>query len=155
MNKWNFQVEKSPKEISKILESSLGGGNRYALKMNYDNKNLLKFKIRKRVLLAFEIIAQNNIIVNGKIFKANPQNETNVEISFSLHPLAKLVLYVHIILGLSFLVAMTFKLSSNPYMFLIGAILLAIGILFGLHFQKVFNTHVQEYKLLLSKVLEI
>ena len=44
MKKWNFQIKSSPKEISKKLESSLGGGKRFALNMNYDKENWVKFK---------------------------------------------------------------------------------------------------------------
>lgn len=154
MKKWNFQVQSNPKEISEKLESSIGGAKRFVFDMNYDKDNLVKFKIRKRLLLAFEMMAQNNIIVNGKIFKAGPKNKTDVEISFTHHPFSKLLIFVHILLGLGFIAAIILKASSNVYMLVFGGILLVIGFLLALHLKRDFNKNVREYKLLISKVLK-
>ena len=101
MQKWNFKVKSDPKEIGKKLESSLGGTNRFVLSLDKEEINSINFKIRKRLLLAFEINSQNNIIVNGTISKAS-HNNTNVEVSFTQHPLSKLLMYGHIVLGLVF-----------------------------------------------------
>lgn len=155
MKAWNFQVKSSPKEISKKIESSLGGAKKFVLNMDYDKNNLVKFKIRKRVLLAFEINSQNTIIVNGEIFKARTKNETDVEISFTQHTFSKLLIFVHIILGLGFLAALILEESSNSYMFIVGGIILAMGILLWLHLQKNFDKNVQEYKILISEILEV
>ena len=155
MKTWNLQVENSPNEIIKKLESSLGHVSDFVLKMNSNRKDFVKFKIRKRVLLAFEINAQNNIVVSGEISKANDKNETDVDISFTEHPLSKLLIYGHIILGLLFLMLLILKASSNSYMLLIGGILIVIGILLGLHLKRNFDRNVQEYKTLISGILEI
>lgn len=155
MKAWNFQVSSDPKEISRKLDSSLGSTNRFVFKANSGKKDLVKFRIRKRMLLAFEINTQNNLIVNGKIFKVNPENKSDVEISFALHPLSKLLLYGHIILGLGFLAAVILKFSTNSYMFILGGILLAIGIIGWLHLQRVFDKQIQEYKTLISEILEL
>jgi len=122
MKDWNFQVKNSPKEISKKLESSLGSANRFVLNMNYDKINIVKFKIRKRLLLPFEINTQNNIIVKGKISKTH--TETDVEVSFTQHPLSKLLMYGHLILGLGFLTTIILEFSNNSYKYLISGILL-------------------------------
>lgn len=155
MKEWNFQVKNSPKWISKKLESSLGSAHKFALKTNLDNRNNVKFKLRKRLLIPFEISAQNNIIVTGKLFKTDTDNETSIKIFFTQHPLTRLLIYGHIALGLGFLVGMFLEISSNSYMYLVGGILLAIGVLFKLHYQKDFRKNVQEYKILISNILDI
>lgn len=155
MEEWNFQVKNKPEEISKKLETSLGNVDKFVLNMNSDKSNIVKFKLRKRLLLPFEINTQNNIIVNGRIFKTNTENDTDIEVYFTQHPLSKLLIYGHIALGLGFLVGMFLKISSNSYMYLIGGILLAIGVLFKLHYQKDFRKNVQEYKTLISRILDI
>ncbi len=152
MKDWNFQVKNSPKEISKKLESSLGSANRFVFNMNCDKINIVKFKIRKRLLLPFEINTQNNIIVKGKISKTH--TETDVEVSFTQHPLSKLLMYGHLILGLGFLATIILEFSNNSYTYLISGILLAIGILLGIHLKKNFDKNVQEYKKLISEILK-
>ncbi len=154
MIRWNFQAKNSPKEISEKLESSLGRANIFALKEK--KKNSVKFRIRKRALVGLDNInAQNKVILNGKIFQIDTENGSNVEISFTKHPLLKLVLYGHIILILGFLAALIFKLSSNMYIFIVGGILLAVGILIVLHVEKEFDKNVQEYKAIISRILDI
>ncbi len=155
MKEWNFQVKSSPKEVSKKLDSSLGARNLFVLNLSYGKQDSVKFKLRKRVLLAFELISQNNIIVNGKIIKTEAENQTDVKIFFTLHPLSKLLLYSHFVLGLLFLAAMTLQINSSSYNLIIGGLLLIIGVLYKLHLQKVFNKHVQEYKTLISEVLSL
>jgi hypothetical protein len=154
MNAWNFQVKNSPKEISKKLESSLGNANKFVLSFNFDKINLVKFKLRKRLLLPFEINTQNNIIVNGKISKKHPGNQTIVEVSFTQHPLAKLLMYGHIVLGLGFLAVVILELYSSSYLYLITGILLSIGILLGIHLKKNYDRNVIEYKILISEILD-
>lgn len=154
MKRWNFQVNNSPEEISDKLKSSFGRTQRFAFSIKSDEHPRVKFSLRKRVLLAFEILTQNNLIAVGKIFRTNPGKKTDVEINFRLHPLSKLVLYTHIVLGLGLLAGMIFEKYNDPYTPLIGGTFLAIGILFWLHLQKVFKKHVQEYKTLISEILE-
>ncbi|MEP6260341.1 MAG: DUF423 domain-containing protein [Gillisia sp.] len=154
MKDWNFQVKNSPKEISEKLESALGGANRFVLNMNYDKINPAKFKIRKRLLLPFEINTQNNIIVKGEISKKHTGNKTEIDVSFTQHPLSKLLMYGHIILGLGFLAAIILEYSNNTYTYLIGGILISIGVLLGIHLKKNFDKNVQEYKKLISEILE-
>lgn len=152
MKDWNFQVKNSPKEVSEKLESVLGSAKRFVFNINDDKINPAKFKLRKRLLLPFEINTQNNIIVNGKLSKEH-RNKTDIKISFTQHPLSKLLMYGHIILGLSFLAAIILEYSNNSYAYLIAGILIAIGILLGLHLNKNFDKNVQEYKKLISEIL--
>ena len=121
--------------------------------MNDDKLNLENFKIRKRLLLPFEINKQNNIIVNGKITRIDPGKGTGIKVSFSQHPLSKLIMYGHIILGLGFLVAIILEYSNNSYTYLIAGILLAIGALLGFQLKINFDKNVQEYKKLISETL--
>ena len=153
MKKWSFQVKNSPIEIRQKLESSIGNANRFALNINDNKQNLVNFKIRKRLLLPFEINTQNNIIVNGKIKKTNPRKGTGVEVSFSQHPLSKLLMYGHIILGLGFLAAIILEYSNNSYTYLIAGILLTIGAFLGFQLKMNFDKNVEEYKKLISEIL--
>ena len=154
MKAWNFQVNNDPKEVRRRLESSLGGTKKFVFKVNSDIKEPVKFKIRRRMLLGFEINTQNNLIVNGKLFKVDPENKTDVKIDFQLHPLSKVLLYGHLILGLGLLSGMVLEYSSDTYMWIIGGILLATGILIGFHLKKEVEKQVQEYKILISEILE-
>ncbi|MCH4822779.1 DUF423 domain-containing protein [Gramella lutea] len=153
MKKWSFQVKNSPIEIRQKLESSIGNANRFVLNINDDKLNLVNFKIRKRLLFPFEINTQNNIIVNGKIKKTNPTKGTGVEVSFSQHPLSKLLMYGHIILGLGFLAAIILEYSNNSYTYLIAGILLTIGAFLGFQLKMNFDKNVEEYKKLISEIL--
>ncbi|MGI0105141.1 DUF423 domain-containing protein [Salinimicrobium sp. WS361] len=154
MKDWNFQVNTSPEEISKKLESSLGDRNRFVFKTSREKIDSVKFKIRKRLLLAFEVNVQNNIIVNGTILRREPNTATNVEISFTHHPLAKLLMYGHVILGLGLLAGIIFELNSSSYVYLVVAILLITGILTGMHLKSNFNKNVEDYKKLIGEILE-
>lgn len=155
MKKWNFQVRSNPTEITEKLESSFGGTDRFALEIDLNKKDDIKFKLRKRISVAFDNISQNRIIVNGAIFKAANKNGTDVAISFTHHPLLKFFWYGIIILGLGFLIALFFKSSDNLYVFIAGGILLAVGFSFKLHHQKEFEKNVQEYKAMFARILEI
>src|SRR5690606_14802186 len=133
MKAWKFKVNNSPKELSEKLASSLGTGNRFVLDLDHDKKNLVQFKLRKRMLLAFEIMARNNIIVNGNIMSAASSNEADVELSFTHHLLLKFLIFVHGLLGLGFLVALILDKSNSPYMLLVGGILIGLGFFLWLH----------------------
>lgn len=149
-----FRSKNSPKETFRKLESSLGRANIFVL--NKNNNNLVKFRMRKRLFpIGWDIDAQHKIVLNGKIFQVNNENGSNVEIYFTKHPLLKLVFYSHIILILGFLAALIFKFSSSMYIFIVTGILLAVGILIRLHVEKGFDKNVQEYKTLISEILEV
>ncbi|WP_029038196.1 hypothetical protein [Salinimicrobium xinjiangense] len=154
MRIWNFQVSSDPVEVSRRLESAFGGTKRFVFRVNSEKKKPVKFKIRKRMLLGFEINTQNNLIVTGKLFKVDSEDKTDVKIAFMLHPLSKVLLFGHLILGLGLLAGMVLEYSSNAYMWIIGGILLATGLLIGLHLKKEVEKQVQEYKILISGILE-
>ena len=155
MKKWTFQVRSNPTEITQKLESSFRGTDRFALDMDTNKKDEIRFKLRKRISVAFDNNSQNRIIVNGAMFKADNGNGADVAISFAQHPLLKFFWYGVIILGLGFLVALFFKSSDNLYVFIAGGILIAVGVSFKLHHQKEFEKNVQEYKTMIARILEI
>ena len=96
----------------------------------------------------------NKIIVKGKILKTNTENETNIEISFTQYFLWKLVIFTHMFLGLGLLIAIFSGISNSPSLFIVGVILLVIGIVLWIAVQKKFEKDIQEYKTLISKILE-
>src|SRR5690606_34783201 len=134
---------------------SLGHADRFVLNLKSNKIDIVKFKIHKRILVALENSSQNRIIVNGKVSKTDSANETDVEISFTPHPLLKLLWFGTIILGLGFLAGIFLKLNSNSYVIILGGLLLAIGIFLWLHHKKEFGKNVQEYKTMISRILEI
>ena len=58
-------------------------------------------------------------------------------------------------LGLGFLIAIVLAISSNVYMIIPGGILLAVGIVTWIAVQKKFEKDIQEYKTLISDILEL
>ncbi len=154
MKAWNFKAKNNPKEISKILESSFKEVNGFAFNLNRNKNDSAQFKIRKRALETFQIGLRNNIIVNGKIEKTNLENETNLEITFNQHILMKLRLFVNLLFGIGFIALLIVK-SSSVYAYVVGGILLMIGILFWLDTNKRFERNVQDYKKLIAGMLGV
>ena len=154
MKEWNFKVKRSPTEISKNLESSLEPLNGFVFDMKQGASNLISFKIRKRLLYAWYIIYHNNVIVNGRLSKAETKDETNVHISFSQHFLWKFVMLAHLFLGLGFVIAIVSGNSDTP-MYLLAAMTLVIGIFLWFRTQKKYERNVKEYKALISTTLNL
>ncbi len=154
MKKWNFKVKSNVQEIIKKLESTLRVDG-FVFNIDNDKNDSVTFKVRKRGLYAFYLIFINKIIVNGKILKTDTENETNIEISFTQYFLWKLVVFTHMFLGLGFLIAIVLAISSNVYMIIPGGILLAVGIVTWIAVQKKFEKDIQEYKTLISDILEL
>ncbi|WP_291865070.1 DUF423 domain-containing protein [Maribacter sp.] len=155
MKKWNLKVKSNPQEISQNLESALKSVDGLVFNMNHDKKKSIKFKMRKRIQYAWYLIYINSIIVNGKLSKTDVENETDVKILFSQHFLWKLVIFTHILLGLGFLITIISGKSSSTSTYLLGAGILALGVLLWIMVQKKYEKNVQEYKTLISKILEI
>ncbi|MBC9796301.1 DUF423 domain-containing protein [Sinomicrobium weinanense] len=154
MKAWNLKVKSNPKEISKKLESALGSVNGFVFNMNDDKNDSVTFKVRKRVLYAWYMIYLNYIIVNGKISKTDTENETNVEISFTQHFLMTLIIFTNMLFGLGFLIMTISGISNSVAMYITGGILLAIGIVLWIELKKRSDRKVQEYKTLISEILE-
>lgn len=155
MKKWNLKVKSNPQDISNNLESAFKSVDGLVFSINRGEKKSVKFKLRKRILYAWYLPYVNSIIVNGKLSKPDNKNGTDVEILFNQHFLWKLIVFMHIILGLGFLTAIVSGKSSSYFTYLFGAIILALGIFLWVKMQKKYQKNIQEYKTLISKILEI
>ena len=82
MEVWNFKIKSNSQEITNKLDAAFGSVNGFALDVQKDN-NSVTFKVRKRILYAFQTLLRNHIIANGEIKRI--ENETEVKISFSQH----------------------------------------------------------------------
>ncbi len=155
MKKWNFKVKSNVQEIIKKLDSTLGSVDGFVFNIDNGKNDSVTFKVHKRGLYAFYLMFVNKIIVNGKILKSDTENETNIEISFTQYFLWKLIIFTHMFLGLGFLIVIISGISSSAFMYIPGGILLAIGIVLSIAVQKKFEKDIQEYKTLISEILEL
>lgn len=154
MKKWNFKVKSNVQEISKKLDATFGAVDRFVFNIDNDKNDSVTFKVRKRGLYAFYLMFINKIIVKGKILKTNTENETNIEISFTQYFLWKLIIVTHMFLGLGFLIVIFSGIGSSAFTYILGGILLAVGIVLWIAVQKKYQKDIQEYKILISKILE-
>ena len=154
MRYWNFKVKSNIQEIVQKLDATLGSADGFVFHLDKDKNDSATFKVHKQGLYAFYLMFINKIIVNGKMRKTDTQNETDIEISFTQYFLWKLIIITHLILGLGFLLAIFLGINSNPSLYLLGGILLAIGIVLWIAVQKKFEKDIQEYKTLISAILE-
>lgn len=155
MKVWNFKIKEDPKELSKKIESALGSVNGLVFNIDHTKNDSVAFKMRKRILYPWYLFFLNSLVVNGRLSKEETDKETNVEISFKQHFLWILVIIVDIILGLAFIASVISEKNNNAFNYLIGTIILAIGIILWLRIQKKYETNVKEYKLLISKTFGI
>lgn len=150
MADWNFKVKSNSQEITEKLNPAFGSVNGFVFDVDNDNSSLT-FKVRKRILYAFQTLLRNHIIAKGKI--TNMGNETEVKISFSQHFLNALEVSVLLILGM---VAITFGImSGNSTASILGGLFLAFGITFLIFIQSQYTRNVKEYKTLFTKILDL
>ncbi len=154
MKKWNFKVKSNIQEIIKKLDSTLGSADGFVFNIDNIKKDSVTFNVRKRGLYAFYLMFINKIIVNGKILKTDTENESNIEISFTQYFLWKLIIFTHMFLALGFLIAIFSGISNNASFLIFGGILLAVGIVLWIAVQKKFEKDIQEYKTIISEILE-
>ena len=153
MKVWNFKVKSNSQEIIKKLDSAFGSINGFVFNVKNENNDSVKIKIRKRILYAFQTVLRNHIVINGKMTKMNTKNETNVEISFNQHFLNTLEVSILLVLGL---LAIIFGIiNSSATMYIFGGIFLVVGIAGLIWVKKEFARNVQQYKTLLSEILEL
>lgn len=154
MKAWNFKVKSNPKEIGDKLESALEAVDGLVFNMNCKKNNSVTFKVRKKILYAWYMLFLNYIIVNGRLSKTAIKNETDVEISFTLHFLMVLIIFTYVLLFFGLLITIILGTNNSLLMFISGGILLAVGVLLWIEFQKRTDKKVQEYKTLISEILE-
>lgn len=155
MKVWNFKTESNPTDISKKLESTLGLDKGFVLSVDDDKSNSITFKIRKRILYAWYWAYQNWTIVNGKLLEIDAENKTDVEISFNQHFLIRLITFTHIFLGLVLLIAIISGVSNSNSLYIFGGILLILGVLLWIALKRKFEKDIQNYKSLISEILEL
>ena len=155
MKKWTFRIKNNPKNISEKIESQLGSVNGLVFNMKHDENNSITFRMRKRIQYAWYLLFLNSIVVKGKLSKTDAENETDVAISFNQHFLWKLVIFTDLSVGLGFLIAVISGNNSSASMYLIGTIILSIGIILWISVHKKYKRNIQEYKTLISGILEI
>lgn len=148
-------MNSNPNVISKNLDSSLDSVNGFVLSIKKEGSDKILFKIRKRLQYAWYIIYHNNVVVNGKLSNSDSLNETNVEISFKQHFLWKLVIITHFLLGIVFIIAIISSKNSGIAMYSLAAVTIAIGIYLWLRLKKKHERNIQEYKTLISEILEL
>ena len=156
MEKWNFIIKNTPKNISEEIESKLESLNGLVYNVKHDKNESITFQLRKRIRYAWYLIFLNSIVVNGKLSKTAVINETDVEISFNQHFLWKLVIFTYIMMGLGIFVAIIGDQNNQNHtsMYLFGALLIGLGIILWISVRKKFRVNVQEYKTLISGMLE-
>jgi len=154
MKNWNFKVKSDIQEILKKLDSTFGSADGFVFNIDKGKNDSVAFKVHKKGLYAFYLMFVNKIIIHGKILKTDTENETNIEISFTQYFLWKLIIFTHMFLGLGFLIAIFSGMNSSASLYILGGILLAIGIVLWIAVQKKFEKDIQEYKTLISKILE-
>lgn len=153
MKAWNFKVKSNPQEIIKKLDSTLGSVDGFVFNMDHDKNDSVIFNVRKRVLYPDQILHRNRIIVNGKMLKTDTENETDVAISFT-KPFV-ITLTLSIFFGLGFLIVLISGIKSSTYMLIPAGIFLVIGIVLSIAVKKKFEKDIQEYKTLISEILEL
>jgi len=87
--------------------------------------------------------------------KTDIENETDVEISFNQHFLWKLVIFTDIFVGLGILITVILGESRSVSMYLIGTIILAVGVMLWIRVQKKYESNIQEYKTMISEILKV
>lgn len=152
---WSFKVRSNPIEVSKKLQSSFGTVDSLVFNMNRNKNDSMTFRLRKRILYAWYMKYQNWTVANGKLLKRDDDNNTNVEISFNQHFLIQAIIFLHLFLGFGLLIGIISGINTNSYMYIPMFILLVIGGILWFSMQRKFKKDVQNFKSLISDVLEL
>jgi len=79
MKAWKFKVKSNSQGIIKKLDSALGSVDEFVFNTHQVKNDTITFKLRQRVLYAYQMILRNKIIVNGKIINTDTENETDTD----------------------------------------------------------------------------
>ena len=152
MKRWNFKTQNNPQTILKKMEAALGPTNGFVFDIDANKKDSVVFNLRKRVLHISQVILNNSIIVNGNMLKTDMDNETNVEISFNQHFVLKL--HISIWLGAAICLIIAGILSNYSLMYALGGASLLIAFAIRIDSRKKFQSNIQEYKTLITGILD-
>lgn len=151
MKAWKFKVNSNLQEMTKKLSSAFESNTGFDFKIDDSKSDTVTFKVRKRILFAYQVILRNHIIVNGKLLSTETDNETNVEVSFNQHFFTVFYAYMFLISGIFTII---FGIFSSSILYLLGGIFLAIGVTFWIGLQKKFKKDIERYKILISDILK-
>ncbi|MGJ8660297.1 MAG: DUF423 domain-containing protein [Cellulophaga fucicola] len=155
MKNWNFKMKTSPKEAAQKLEAELGSIKNFDFQVNRTSNNSFTFKMRKRILFAWGIIFHNHISVKGDLSPNIEEKQTDVNISFDRHLLTKAVILTYLFIGICWTVLLLSGANNSFYMYLVGGIALVVGIILWLYEKRVFDKKVEEYRTMISSILNI
>lgn len=155
MATWNFKVNNSPKAVGETLAAALGSVNglEFHLHTMSASPKSISFRMRKKILYAWYLVFMNSVVVNGQLTKRENTHETDVKISFNQHFLWKLVIFTYAVMGLSFLVMLLQNVIDRGPAFIIIFVVVSIGLKLYKRVQKKYQKNIQEYKTLISGVL--
>ena len=147
MKDWSFKIEKRPDNITEKLESELTSIGGFV----FDKKNPTTFSFRKRILYPWFMAFQNWTVVSGKLSSNSTENATTVKISFRQHFLIRLIISTHILLGLGFISGLLFTTIDQPSTYILGGLIIAIGILIWIAITRKFKKDAAKYKGLITE----
>lgn len=153
MKNLSLKVNANPITIIKSLKSSLKPINDFSFNIESENNSVINFKIRKRIMYAWYLIFQNNLIVDGKLLNSSSANETEVQLSFHQHIFLKIFIGIHILLGIGLLAVLFSGKIEGISGYLLGLGVFVAEIFLFIYLRKKNERHIQEYKNLISDIL--
>jgi hypothetical protein len=152
MKNWKYKVQSSPQEVIDKLQSAFASASGFIFNVD---KDAASFMIRKPVIYPDQILHRNRVIANGKISHTNPSTEhgADIDISFVQDFYMKMTVF-SIIVSAAILLALISRLSSGVIIILLGAMILAVGIILWLALERKLQKDTQKYKTLITEVLE-
>lgn len=152
MKNWSFKIKKEPQQIIEQLKSNISTNGTFVLNIEGKENEILSFDLRKRIQFGEQILHRNLVIVTGEVYRIDKENCSKVEIVFKQNLLV--IISKIILFGLGLISILTGLFSSTSFI-IPGIILLAIGFVLWLLMNKRFKDNSEEYRGLLSELLEI
>ena len=148
MNTWNFRLNSQPTEILEKLEAELQklGG------FTFEKKGATAFMFRKRALYAWYMAFQNWTVVKGEL--ASKEDATEVNISFGQHFFIKIIVALHLVLGIGFL-AVFISSGTSVSDYIPGIMLVFLGVMIWIAGRKKFERDILKYRTLLIQIFEL
>lgn len=142
-------MQSSPQAIITKIESALTAAGGFVVDVNAESAS---FNIRKPVRYPDQILHRNRMIVNGKIRHQSTENVSDVEISFSQDFYMKMTVFSMVVFA-GILIALISKASSGAIMYLLGALVLIVGVVMWMALQKKLEKDALRYKELVGEIL--
>lgn len=153
MENWNFDTKYKPKAIIEKLRKEFNPTREFLFEeMNYNNE--ISFKVRKRIMYGWYMAFHNWTIANGTISQDESSAKTNVSIVFKQHFFIWLIVATHSFLGIALLVAVFSSAINEISTYLIGSVIICLGIVLWIVVHKKFKKDVGTYKGLINSILK-